>query len=329
MSDSIQVEPIDGPDEDVPVDGIAAVLTDSVGIPNDAGPDTPVPEADATAVEEYDAHAQQRDEHLSDDGQEDEQGPQGKQQQRVPLGALQEERRARQAAQEQARQLQAQLAQLQAQQDQFRAMQQQLAAQQQAQQIPAFEDDPEGHVAAKFQQIEQHIVGQQQAAVQRAQFEQAAAQVGQELQEMAPQVVAIEQEFAATHSDYHDAYAHLNAEVDRRIAQQHPHASPAEHAFAKQIALLAFVKDSQAKGLNPAQLIYGKAQELGYQAQHRAPAPARRQAPTSLSTLAADGKAPDQRGHLSASQVSNMSNEDFDALWSQMAADARTPGFGL
>lgn len=334
---SIEVEPIDGPDEPVPVDGLAAELTNSVGVPNDAGPDDAVPNAVADAVEEYSAHAQQRDSHLAEDGEGEQVDEQVEQQpghkQRVPLAAMQEERRARQAAQEQVRQLQEQLAAHQAQMQQFQQWQQQLAAQQQqAQQqaeIPAFVDDPEGHVNALRAQFEQRLndmQGQQQATVHRQQLEQAAVQVQHELTQLAPQLVAVENEFAARHSDYHQAYEHLDRQVDARIAQQYPGASPEQRAFAKQIASLAFLRDCAAKGENPAERLYNKAAELGYQTQHRAPTMKR--APTSLSTLPAAGTAPDERGKLTANQVSQMSDAEFNQLFEQMRA-ADTPRFGF
>lgn len=324
MSDSsIEVEPLE-PDEAVPVDGLAAHLTDSVGVPNDAGPDDAVPSHIADQVEQYSEHADQRDAHLAEDGGE----PQGSKR-HVPLGALQQERALHQQTKAQIAQLQAQLAAHQQQVAQFQQWQQQLAAQQQAQQreqIPAFEDDPESHIAARFAQIEQHLVGQQQAAVHRAQIEQAATQVQQELVQLAPQMVAVESEFAAQHPDYHAAYAHLDREVDARIAAQHPGASPEQRAFAKQLATLQFVQHCASTGQNPAQLIYSKAADLGYQTQHRAPSMKR--ANTSLSTLPAAGTAPDERGRLSASQVSQMSDAEFNALFESMR-DGAAPRFGF
>ncbi|MEE9944939.1 MAG: hypothetical protein PBV00_11490 [Pseudomonas asiatica] len=325
---SIEVEPIDGPDEPVPVDGLAAELTNSVGVPNDAGPDDAVPNALADEVEEYSAHAEQRDRHLAEDGEGEQVDEQGGP--RVPLGALHRERARHQQAKAQIAQLQAQLAAHQQQVAQFQQWQQQLAAQQQqAQQqaqVPAFEEDPEAHIAARFAQIEQHIAGQQQAAVQRQHIEQAATQVQHELTQAAPIVTQLEAEFAAQHPDYHQAYAHLDREVDARIAAQRPGASPEQRAFAKQLATLQFVQYCASTGQNPAQLIYSRAADLGYQTQHRAPSMKR--APTSLGALPGGGRAPDEQGRLSASQVSQMSDAEFNALFESMR-DGAAPRFGF
>lgn len=314
---------------------LVAEMTGTEGLPDDVGPDDAMPSHIAGQVEEYDANAAQRDAHLAEDGegeQVDEQVEQVEQQpqggkQRVPLAALQEERRARQAAQEQLRVLQEQLAAHQAQVQQFQALQAQLQQAQRQAQIPAFEDDPEGHMNARLQQIEQAQLQQQQAAVQRQQLEQAAFQVQQEMAQLAPQVTAVEQEFRQQHGDYDAAFAHLVQIADAHIAQQYPGVAPEIHQAAKQMALVQFLRACEATGENPAQLIYNKARALGYQTQHRAPAPMKR-APTSLSNLPAAGRAPDERGALSASQVASMSNEEFDRLFEQMrAADA--PRFGF
>lgn len=306
-------------------------LTDSAGVADDASLDDAVPTALADEIESYQEHADRRDEHLAeqveedDSEQVDDQPQQGKRQQHVPLGALQEERRARQAAQEQVRQMQAQMAAQQAQMQQFQQWQaQQQAAQQQAQ-IPAFEDDPEGHINARLQQIEQD----RQADVQRREFEQVSAHVNQQMQQAGPVVAQIESEFTAQHPDYGQAYAHLDKEVTARIQQQHPGATPEQHAFAKKIAMLGFIQHCADNNLNPAQLLYNKAQELGYQSQHRTPNGQIKQAPTSLSNLPAGGRAPDEQGAISASRIASMSNEDFDKMFEAMRRSSGENQFGF
>jgi hypothetical protein len=321
---SIEVEPIDGPDEGVPIDGLAAELTRTVGLADDTGPGDMVSDQLASDIEEYDAHAGQRDEHLAEqvEDEHDEQVEQPQGRKHVPLGALHEERGKRQAAQAEAEQLRQQLAAHQQQLAQFQAWQQQLAAQQQqAQQqaeIPAFVDDPEGHINARLQQIEQA----QQATVQRAQFEQARAHVGQQLQQAAPVVMQIEAEFTAQHPDYSEAYEHLNREVDARMALQHPHATPEQHAFAKQWAMYSFLQNCADTGQSPAALIYSEAQRLGFRSQHRAPAISAKRAPTSLGAIPGGSLGPDDHGRPSAKSIATMSDAEFDRLWSQMEADS-------
>ncbi|BBU44956.1 hypothetical protein PPTS312_28710 [Pseudomonas putida] len=305
-------------------------MTDSAGVADDVGPGDAVPSAIADDVEDYAEHDQRQHGHLAEQAEEDDSEqvddqPQGKGQRHVPLGALQEERRARQAAQEQVRQMQAQMAAQQAQMQQFQQWQaQQQAAQQQAQ-IPTFEEDPQGHVEARLQQIEQA----QQADVQRRQFEQASAHVDQQMRQAAPIVMQIEAEFTAQHPDYGQAYAHLDREVTALIQQQRPGATPEQHAFAKNIAMLGFIQHCADNNLNPAQLLYNKAQELGYQSAHRTPNGQIKQAPTSLSNLPAGGRAPDEQGAISASRIASMSNDEFDKMFEAMRRSSGEGQFGF
>ncbi|MDD2135653.1 hypothetical protein [Pseudomonas kurunegalensis] len=307
-------------------------MTNSAGVPDDVGPGDAVPSALADDVEDYAEHDQRQHGHLAEqagddvDEQVDDQ-PQGKGQRNVPLGALQEERSKRQQAQAQVAQLQAQMAAQQAQMQQFQQWQaQQQAAQQQAQ-IPAFEEDPQGHVEARLQQIEQA----QQADVQRREFEQASAHVGQQLQHAGPIVAQIEAEFTAQHPDYSEAYAHLDQQVTARIQQQYPGATPEQHVFAKNIAMLGFLQHCANTNQNPAQLLYGKAQELGFQSQHRTPNPngVPKKAPTSLSTLPGGGRAPDEQGAISASRIASMSNDEFNDMFEQMRRSSGEGQFGF
>ncbi|WP_144173562.1 hypothetical protein [Pseudomonas sp. Kh13] len=334
MSDtSIQVEDFDGPDEPVPVDKLAALLTDSVGIPNDADDSTAVPNATADEVEQYQEHVQQRDQYLNeqpDDGEgEQVDQPHNGRKQYVPLGALQEERTKRQAQQEENRVLQEQLAAHQAQLQQFQQWQQQLAAQQQqAQQeaeIPAFVDDPEGHVKALTKQFEQRLNDMQGQQHQRQMLEQAGAQIQRDAQQIAPFVNEVEPRFKAAHPDYDDAREFVLSNVRNQLVAQYPGATAAQIQDIEQIATLGFLRQCQANGIDPCAYVYQRAQALGFQTRSRV---AVRQGPTSLSSLPADGKAPDQRGRLSAANVASLSNEEFDRLFEQMRA-ADEPRFGF
>ncbi|KYC14216.1 hypothetical protein [Pseudomonas sp. ABFPK] len=335
---SIEVEPIDGPDEPVPVDQLAAVLTDSVGVPNDAGDGDMVPDDLATEIEQYDAHAGQRDAHLAEDGegeqvdeQVEQQQPQGRKQ-HVPLGALQQERALHQQAKEQVRALQEQLAAHQAQMQQFQQWQQQLAAQQQqAQQqaeIPAFVDDPEGHINGLKAQFEQRLNDMQGQQNQRQMLEQAGQQVQRDAQEVAPFIGEMEPRFRAAHPDYDDAREFVQANIRGQLAVQYPGASAAQIQGLENVAIIGFLRQCQANGVDPCAHVYQRAQALGYQTRSRAPATPPRRAPTSLGALPGGGRAPDEQGRLSASQVASMSNEDFDRLFEQMRAND-APRFGF
>lgn len=301
----------------------AAELTGSVGVPDALDENTLVSNDLADDVETFESYARDRDERLGldaldDDRQDseqetvDDQLPAERPRKQVPLGALQQERAKRQALQSELEAHRAHLAQLQAQQQQWQQWQaqQQLAAQQAA--IPSFEDDPEGHITAKFALLEQA----QQAQDHQRRYDAQLRFVEQEMAAAAPEVMRVEQEFAEQHIDYPQAAEFLNAELDARVRQQHPGATEAAHALAKKLAILAFAKDCQAKGLNPAQLIYNKSVELGYQANHRVPATAAK-------------RVPGGSGGISAQRLGEMSDEEFDRLFQSMQRGATVrPAFG-
>lgn len=301
---------------------IAAEATGSVGIADDVTADDAVPNELADSVEQYQDHADRRDEHLQDTDQgSDEPAPeQDGRKQQVPLGALQKERAARQQAQAQLAQMQAQLQQLQAQQQQASAQQQ--TAQQQAE-IPAFVDDPEGHLEGLKKQFTQELEtlrqGQQQVQ-QEAQFRQ-------QVSEVAQHTVQSEAQFRAQQPDYDQAVAHMSELAKAQVRQALPGATDAEVQQAEATALLSFAVQCQQQGLNPAEALYQRAVANGFQASHRRSQPIRK-APTSLSDTAGSARAPDQRGNVSAKDIANMSNADFDKFFNEMAAGAnQRPAF--
>lgn len=302
---------------------LAAECTGTVGMPDDAAADGPLYESMASAVEAYDEHEALKDRE-PDDAIE---APDDQQQQtkgKVPLGALREERAKRQQLQQQLDVQTQQLAQYQQQLAQLQQYQQQLAQgqQQQLQQeaIPDFDEDPRGHVEAvkaKFQQDLQNIANQQQ-------YQHAAMQLQQESQQLAPVVAQAEEAFAESVGvdNYRAAFDAVHQTIQANMRQQHPNASPQEMALIAQTVNVAFVRRCQAEGINPAEHIYNLAIGMGL-----APAvPGQRvpetrlppKAPTSLSTLSADGRAPDQRGAYKAGDIANLSNDEFNRLFESM-----------
>ena len=297
----------------------AAEQTGTTGVPDDAGYDQPVSEALANDVDDYDRQAEIRDAHLADDADpEQEVEQEGQRQKHVPLGALHEERALRKQAQEQAAQLQQQIAQYQ------QWHQQQLAAQQQAQleaQIPDFDEDPAGHVAAVKQQMANELGqmrNQLQAQQQTAQFAQ---QLQSDMAVIAPTVTASEDAMREEvgGETYDQAYAFVHQYAQAEIARMYPGAPPALLAQLEGVASIAFVQNCQAQGIDPARSIYEKAQRLGFtQPGHRVPGQERKAPPTSLSNIPAAGRAPDQRGRLTAKDIAIMPQDEFDAMFESM-----------
>ncbi|MCW2267591.1 hypothetical protein [Pseudomonas sp. JUb96] len=275
-------------------------LTGTAAVPDDEVGDDYAPEhetlTDDEQVASFEAYAADRNEMLGVDAEgeplavADDAQPTGRSNKQVPLGALQEERSKRRALQAELDQHRQQLAQLQQMQEQLQALQQQAA-------IPQFEEDPQAHIDARFQQLERH----QAAEARRRQFNERIDHVNREMSATAPEVVRAEEEFAAQHGDYAEAAAFLDAEVNARVRQAHPGASESDHVLAKKFAILAFAKDCQAKGLNPARLIYAKAQELGFQSRQGVPPATKQRGP-----------------QVSAGRLGEMSDAEFDKLFSDM-----------
>jgi len=296
--------------------GLAAELTNSVGM-DDVGND--MPEALAADLEQQEQHLAEKDIRLSTDVEDTAQGEldrEAEQDQargrnkKVPLAALHEERNKRQALE---LQLQAQAQQMQQLQAQWAAAQQaQLQAQQQAE-IPDFDEDPRGYIEAKERQFAQQLdqlqngpAQQQQAAVQH--------------QQVTTAVTNLEQQFMASVPDYEQAVGHVQRNADAQIRQLYPQATEQQFSEIRAAALGEFARQCLASGINPAERIYAKAQQLGYQPASRAP---RREAPTSLSSLGGSPKAPDEMGTINASQVNDMSDADFDKYWASISRSSR------
>ncbi|NQD57434.1 hypothetical protein HP546_19035 [Pseudomonas sp. CM25] len=309
---------------------IAAAATGSAGIPDDVNVNDAVPNDVADQVEAYDEHAERRDEHLAqadDQGNEDPaDDSQGKgRHQKVPLGALQEERARRQQAQAELAQLQQRLAQIEAQTQQLAQQQQQ--AQQQAE-IPAFVDDPEGHLNGLKAQFQQELENLRQGQAQSQQFVQE-QQFRAQVNEVAQDTVKLEAEVRSQRPDYDAAVAHMDALAIEHIKQAYPGATEQQIRETQATALLQFALQCRQQGINPAQAMYERAVATGFQGSHRSvrSQPAR-QAPTSLSSVSGSSRAPDQRGNVSAKDIASMSNADFDKFFNEMAAGStQRPAF--
>lgn len=297
---------------------MAATLTGSSGVADDASDDTELPNALAAQVEEYDRFVEGRDAHLADAGGEEadtdaDPTPKPKQ---VPLPALQEERQRRQQMAAELERERATSQQMRQQFDQALALQQQQFQAQQAAQIPEFADDPEGHVNALRQQFTKALAdmqGQQQQAVQRAQVQQV-VQAGTQA----------ESSFMAEvgESNYREAFDAVHNQALQALRQAYPQASEAQLMQAQQQATMMHVQQALARGENPARLIYEYATKNGFKPGHRAPGQ-RPVAPTSLSSLPGAGGV-EAGGKLTAAKINAMSDAEFEALVAGMRKSAHS-----
>lgn len=305
----------------------AAQATGTSGISDDAGYDQAVPDALANDVDDYDRQAAIRDQHLADDDDPDgadQVDPTGLKNKSVPLGALQEERMRRKEAQDQAAQLQQQFAALQQQQAQQQAaIQQYLQQQAQAQleaQIPAFEDDPEGHLNGIKAQMANEL-GQMRQQLQAQQYEQ---QARAEMAALAPSVTASEAAMCEEIGEdgYRGAYEFMQQRAHEQLVQMYPGAAPRQLAQLREVAGVLLAKQCQLQGVDVARYIVEKAQALGFNPGHRVPGQERKAPPTSLSNIPAAGRAPDQRGRLTAKDIATMPQDEFDQMFESMRRGA-------
>jgi len=295
-------------------ESLAATLTGSVGVTEDTTPDDVLPSGIADAVEDFDRHAAEKDTPVNNDmddtreaaeQREAEQAQKRGRGQKVPLAALHEERTKRQQAELQLAAMQQQLQQFQAQQ-QVAQQQAQLAAEQAA--IPDFDEDPRGYIEAKERQFAQALEQMQNGPAQQ---QQAAMQH----QQVAAAVDNLEQQFMASVPDYEQAAALVQRDADAKIRQLYPQATEEQFQMIRTSALSEFARQALANGINPAAHLYQRAQELGFKPANRAP---RKEPPTSLSNVHGSARAPDERSSVRVSDISEMSDAEFDKFWSGM-----------
>ncbi len=245
----------------------------------------------------------------------------GKRKQFVPLVALQKERASRQEQQQQNAQLLERLTKI---------METQQAQQQQAKQeeppkveIPAFVDDPEGHIEGLKKQFQMELDQLRQGNAQVTQQQQAQ----QQLQQLAANVTQHETVYRQANPDYDQALEFFNQRKTAEYMALGLDAAAAGQQLARDYQGLAI--RAQQMNANPAQMLHNLAKALGFTAQPAPNGQPPKKAPTSLSDVNGTTRAPDQRGTVTAKDIANMSNEDFDKFFNEMAAagNSNRPAF--
>lgn len=237
----------------------------------------------------------------------------GKRKQFVPLGALQKERANRQEQQQQNAVLLERLTKI-------------LETQQQAQQpqvkqeepqkieIPAFVDDPEGHIEGLKRQFQAELDQLRQGTAQVTQQQQAQHQ----LQQLAATVTQHETAYRQSNPDYDQALEFFNQRKTAEYMALGLDAAAASQQLARDYQGLAI--RAQQTNSNPAQMLHNIAKALGFTPQQQQQQQLGKKPPTSLSDVNGSTRAPDQRGSVTAKDIVNMSNEDFDKFFNEMAA---------
>lgn len=181
----------------------------------------------------------------------------------VPIGALQEERRKRQLAQDEAAAMRQELAEL-------KAWRQQLEAERKPKEpaIPALDQDPVGHLSAKLQGTEKTLA-EMQAARQR---EEQAQQIRGQAEQISQRAGALESEFKAKTPDYDAAMDYLRGQRMKELSAIYGEGAPqVQQALQNDIHMLAISAISLNR--NPAEVAYNLAVARGYTAKQPDPPP--------------------------------------------------------
>ena len=317
---------------DFDISEMSAELTGSTGVPDVVEDGQALPSTVVGSVEEFDQYHAEKDLRASNDVEDTAAAEQEREAQRggkrtVPLGALQQERIKRQELQLELEAHRQQLAALQQQQAQWQQYQQQVEQQAAADAIPAFEDDPQGHIEAVKNQFRQELDNLKQGQA----HQQEVAQFQQDLAVVMPAALEAEARFIEQHPDYGEAFNVVQSNVEAQLRQQYPQADAAQLNLVRTAALVAFNKQCQANGVDPCAHIYNRAQALGYSPGQRVPASQgyqvtdtpRKEPNTSLSNLSGSARAPDEKGKMTSDRVSAMSDQEFDDFFASMDRASR------
>lgn len=265
-----------------------ALFTENVELPQD---DQPI---ESEQVEQVEAEESEQVEESAVEEQPQEEKPK-----LVPLAALHEERKMRQQLQQEREQLMQERARYE---ERLRVLQE-MAQKQPEPQIPDFDADPAGHLAANLTQTSEQIRAIKEQLSQQTQAQQ--QQAAEQQLRMAAHSAA--QQFIAEQADYPDAYQFVRdvkarewgamGHTPEQVAQFLAHAE-------RQISLQAF-----QRGENPARSLYNVAVALGYRAGVKQPdnleAVSRG---AKLKSLASGGK---PSGGVSLESLASMSDEEF------------------
>ncbi|MNO86779.1 hypothetical protein D3C76_781880 [compost metagenome] len=143
-----------------------------------------------------------------------------------------------------------------------------------------------------------------------------------------PAAVAAEARFRESNPDYDEAFNIVQSNVEGRLRQLYPQVEPAAFSTLRAMALVQFTKQCQASGRDPCQHIYDQAQQLGWTPGRRVPgaqpqgyqvaAQPRVSPNTSLSSLSGAARAPDEKGKMTAAQINDMDDAQFDEFFKSM-----------
>lgn len=252
----------------------------------------------------------------------------------VPQQALHEERELRKAAEQRLQEAERQRATLEERTNLIlqrlnQAQQQSQQDRQPGQEIPSFEQDPAGHLAARQQRLEQTQAEMARAVAAQARQNQIAAAQSQ----IEAQARAYEHEYAARVPDYDAAAEHLFDSRRRELeAAGWTNAAEVRRMMSDEANMLT--AKALADRRNPAEIIYALAKVRGY-----TPAPPQADAQGGEQQLRTIEQGQQQtrsvgqlRGRgpeaISPQRVANMTPEEFGAFLDKATPDQMKNVFG-
>lgn len=182
---------------------------------------------------------------------------------KVPLGELLEERRRRQALEQQTMELQARLAAQEQLKEEMRQFREQLKAKEDEEEaVPDYEEDPLEHLKAKTERQEQLIQQQMEAQRQAQEQQQAAIQQQEAIKQVVTAISQREAEFVKEAPDYYEAIEHVRSIQRENLSGLGltPDQVEAEVARAELETGIAALQN----GVDPASYVYNIAKRMGY-----------------------------------------------------------------
>jgi hypothetical protein len=227
----------------------------------------------------------------------------------VPHQAMHQERERRKAAEKELQAIREQMARLEGAQEAIKQRETQAQAPPPAAKVPAWEEDPKGHLEARLAQLAEaqgHLTQAEQARVQQQRQQQ-------QLNELQQWGTAQENEFSKTHTDYLDAVKHLR---DSRAAELRAlGANDQQINYQIAVDTLQLAEMARAQGANLADRIYTISKQRGFQGKPASTAEPpeqtieRQNRGKDFSSTGSTGAPPQTK--MSADRLSKMSEREF------------------
>lgn len=242
----------------------------------------------------------------------------------VPYGALHEERMLRKEYSNKLKETEAKLSQFETLREELL----EIRRQKQAEASKKFEEDPVGALKERTDQLNAELSSVKQAQEEGKKLTAQQVEQQKQMQELWNETQKQTAEYAKEHEDYKDAVDFVMGQWARQ-AQVLGYTSQQQLDNALTAQAMAMAKHAMDRGQNPGQVVHELAKAWGF-----SPKKAETPKPTVEETInklekgqqaaksLSSGGQP-ASGELSLKDIEDMSDQDFDKLWSDMERTAR------